>query len=119
MPLEKPAAVTSDPVTIAKWGGFDSLGEQTTYQKDMGDLKPFPQIPTLKTASGEIRQLNRQLRITDGHGVGSQVNSIPKPTRSPAPVRAGFRVHRRHSSAHPPPFGIRDWKSSCARQCTL
>ena len=33
----------------------------------MGDLKAFPQIGTLKTASAEIRQLNKQLGICDTH----------------------------------------------------
>ena len=44
---------------------LDSFGGNTAYQNDMGDLKAFPQIGTLKTASAEIRQLNRQLGITD------------------------------------------------------
>lgn len=46
---------------------LDGFGEQTAYQNDMGDLKSFPQIATLKTASAEIRQLNKQLGIADGH----------------------------------------------------
>lgn len=44
---------------------LDNFGGQTAYQNDMGDLKPFPQIGTLKTASAEIRQLNKQLGIND------------------------------------------------------
>ena len=44
---------------------LDGFGGQTAYQNDMGDLKPFPQIGTLKTASAEIRQLNKQLGIND------------------------------------------------------
>lgn len=35
------------------------------YMNDMGDLKAFPQIATLKTASAEIRALNKQLGIND------------------------------------------------------
>ena len=46
---------------------LDNFGSQTAYQNDMGDLKAFPQIGTLKTASAEIRQLNKQLGICDGH----------------------------------------------------
>ena len=46
---------------------LDGFGSQTAYQNDVGDLKPFPQIQTLKTASAEIRQLNKQLGIADGH----------------------------------------------------
>lgn len=61
MPLEKPTAVAADPVKSAKWDELDSFGEQTAYQNDMGNLKSFPQIATLKTASAEIRQLNKQL----------------------------------------------------------
>ncbi len=46
---------------------LDAFGEQTAYSNDMGDLKAFPQIGTLKTASAEIRQLNKQLGICDDH----------------------------------------------------
>ena len=46
---------------------LDSFGSQTAYRNDLGDLKSFPQIQTLKTASAEIRQLNKQLGIADGH----------------------------------------------------
>lgn len=46
---------------------LDSFGGQTAYNNDMGDLKAFPQIGTLKTASAEIRQLNKQLGICDTH----------------------------------------------------
>ena len=46
---------------------LDRFGEQTAYSNDMGDLKAFPQIGTLKTASAEIRQLNKQLGICDDH----------------------------------------------------
>lgn len=38
---------------------------QLVFQNDMGDLKPFPQIAIMGRASGEIRQLNRQLGIDD------------------------------------------------------
>ena len=44
---------------------LDNFGSQTAYQNDMGDLKAFPQIGTLKTCSAEIRQLNKQLGIMD------------------------------------------------------
>lgn len=44
---------------------LDSFGEQTAYSNKMGDIKAFPQIGTLKTASAEIRQLNKQLGICD------------------------------------------------------
>ena len=36
---------------------LDSFGGQTAYTDEVGDLRSFPQIATLKTASGEIRQL--------------------------------------------------------------
>ena len=34
---------------------LDGFGEQTAYTNALGDLKAFPQIATLKTASAEIR----------------------------------------------------------------
>lgn len=46
---------------------LDNLGEKTAYSNDVGDLKAYPQIGTLKTASAEIRQLNKQLGICDSH----------------------------------------------------
>lgn len=49
---------------------LDQFGEQTAYQNNMGDLKQFPQVGTLKTASAEIRQLNKQLGIIDNHEEG-------------------------------------------------
>lgn len=47
---------------------LDHFGGETAYTNDMGDLKAFPQISTLKTASAEIRQLNKQLGIVDTAG---------------------------------------------------
>lgn len=44
---------------------LDGFGGETAYSNDMNDLKAFPQISTLKTASAEIRQLNKQLGIID------------------------------------------------------
>lgn len=44
---------------------LDNFGGQTAYSNDVGDLKAFPQIGILKTASAEIRQLNKQLGICD------------------------------------------------------
>ena len=46
-------------------GELDKYGSKTAYTNDMGDLKAYPQITTLKTASAEIRQLNKQLGICD------------------------------------------------------
>ena len=46
---------------------LDNFGSQTAYQNDMGDLKAFPQIETLKKCSNEIRQLNKQLGTCDSH----------------------------------------------------
>ena len=40
---------------------------QVAYTNDMGDLRQLPQIATMKTASAEIRALNKQLGIADGH----------------------------------------------------
>lgn len=44
---------------------LDGFGGETAYSNDMNGLKAFPQIGTLKTASAEIRQLNKQLGIID------------------------------------------------------
>ena len=40
-------------------------GLHVAYSNDVGDIKAFPQIETLKKASAEIRQLNKQLGIAD------------------------------------------------------
>ena len=42
-------------------------GVQVAYQNDMGDIKALPQLSTMKQASAEIRALNKQLGIADGH----------------------------------------------------
>ncbi len=72
---------------------LDGFGGQTAYQNDVGDLKAFPQIGTLKTASAEIRQLNKQLGINDeaepevAHG-GASVLSIVSGKRQERRARA-------------------------------
>lgn len=38
---------------------------QLVYENNMGDIKPLPQLSTLKQASAEIRALNKQLGIND------------------------------------------------------
>ena len=40
-------------------------GVQVAYQNDVGDIKALPQLSTMKQASAEIRQLNKQLGIND------------------------------------------------------
>ena len=52
-----------DDITV---GGDDV---QVAYSNDMGDIKALPQIQTMKTASAEIRALNKQLGIVDGRDV--------------------------------------------------
>lgn len=47
---------------------LESFGVGTAYQTEAGDLKPFPQIATLKAASAEIRALNKQLGLTGDAG---------------------------------------------------
>ena len=44
---------------------IDNNGGDVAYQNDIGDLKSMPQIGTMKQASAEIRQLNKQLGILD------------------------------------------------------
>lgn len=60
-------------IADAAMGELDGFGGQTAYQNDMGDLRQFPQIGTLKTASAEIRQLNKQLGINDEADGGEAV----------------------------------------------
>ena len=43
-----------------------SDGLRVAYANDLSDIKAFPQINTIKQASAEIRQLNKQLGIYDG-----------------------------------------------------
>lgn len=45
---------------------MDEIGGQVAYENKLGDLKALPQISTMKQASAEIRQLNKQLGIADG-----------------------------------------------------
>ena len=54
---------------------LDSFGGNTAYQNDVGDLKAFPQIGTLKTASAERRQLNKQLGIVDQREPGQEATT--------------------------------------------
>ena len=44
---------------------MDAAGGQVAYSNAMDDLKPLPQISTMKQASAEIRALNKQLGIND------------------------------------------------------
>ena len=44
---------------------LEEFNNQTAYPTENGEIKAFPQIATLKTASGEIRQINKQLGICD------------------------------------------------------
>ena len=74
---------------------LDSFGGQTAYNNDMGDLKAFPQIGTLKTASAEIRQLNKQLGICDTH---EEVESGAKQT-SILSIVSGNREKRQARTA--------------------
>lgn len=72
---------------------LDGFGGQTAYSNDAGELRQFPQIQTLKTASAEIRQINRQLGISDGseaeeHHGGSNVLSIVSGRRAERRARA-------------------------------
>lgn len=43
---------------------FDD-GIHVAYANDLGDIKAFPQLSTMKQASAEIRALNKQLGIDD------------------------------------------------------
>lgn len=73
---------------------LDNFGGETAYSNDMGDLRAFPQIGTLKTASAEIRQLNKQLGIVDTAeaeveaGGGGNILSIVSGNRAERRARA-------------------------------
>ena len=69
---------------------LDCFGGQTAYENNMGDLKQFPQVGTLKTASAEIRQLNKQLGIIDDHEEGED----DRQTAGILTVFAGGRAKR-------------------------
>lgn len=47
---------------------IDDAGGRVAYQNDAGDLRSMPQIATMKQASAEIRQLNKQLGIASEAG---------------------------------------------------
>lgn len=51
---------------IEDLGSNRDEGIQVAYSNDVGDIRALPQIATMKQASAEIRQLNRQLGINDG-----------------------------------------------------
>ena len=74
---------------------LDEFGSQTAYANEMGDLKAFPQISTLKTASAEIRQLNKQLGICDTH---EEVDDV-KRTATVLSVVSGNRAKRQSRTA--------------------
>ena len=85
--LTKPESVAADDFKSAKWDEltrgrsfeqadapalallcqWHKVAQQAMDELDSfaGDLKAFPQIGALKTASAEIRQLNKQLGISD------------------------------------------------------
>ena len=73
---------------------LDGFGGQTAYTADNGDLKPFPQIQTLKTASAEIRQLNKQLGIGEAEAGGEQRHG-----GSVLDIVSGRRAARRSGAA--------------------
>lgn len=73
---------------------MDELGGQVAYSNKLDDLKALPQIATMKQASAEIRQLNRQLGISDGRegevapDVGSGVLTLVRGKRKERRARA-------------------------------
>lgn len=50
---------------------------RVAYANDLGDIKAFPQLSTMKQASAEIRALNKQLGINDE----AQADVKPKETK--------------------------------------
>lgn len=47
-------------------------GIQVAYSNKLDDVKALPQIATMKQASAEIRQLNKQLGIADGRDADAE-----------------------------------------------
>ena len=83
-------------LTIKAQTELDDFGNQTAYTNDMGDLKAFPQISTLKTASAEIRQLNKQLGICDTH---EEADDGKRATATVLSVVSGNRAKRQSRTA--------------------
>lgn len=63
---------------------------RVAYGNDLGDIKAMPQLSTMKQASAEIRQLNKQLGIQDGH----ETQSHTKPKVTKLEVIQGRRVKK-------------------------
>lgn len=76
---------------------LDGFGGQTAYGNEMGDLKQFPQIATLKTASAEIRALSKQLGVNDARREDGNAKREPRITVL-APLQDG-RAKRRAGAA--------------------
>lgn len=71
---------------------LDYDGEiRVAYQNDLGDIKAFPQLATMKQASAEIRALNKQLGIED--------EARPKKTESRVIPLDVIRENRRSKAA--------------------
>ena len=112
--IKKPPEVKADKFKSAKWNELTrgrtfppsaapvlailcqwykvmhEFGGGTVYENQVGDIKSLPQIATIKTASAEIRQLNKQLGIDDGgEAVGKQSGA------SVLTLVAGKRADRR------------------------
>ena len=70
MLVDKPASVANNPFRSAKW-------DELTAGRDFApsDAPTLSQLSTMKQASAEIRQLNKQLGIDD--------EARPEPERAP------------------------------------
>ncbi len=71
-----------------EWASF---GRQTAYQNDMGDLKSFPQIDTLKKSTDQIRQLSKQLGLCDTHETREEHGNQPATVLSIVTARRAQR----------------------------
>ncbi len=74
---------------------LESLNGQTAYTTDTGELRPFPQIATLKSASSEIRALSKQLGVT----AGGEVEEDEQDSDDTLTVVLGNRAARRARAA--------------------
>ena len=94
-----PASAASNLALLCQWHKImhqavlemDQMADgQTVYENKMGDVKALPQIATIKTASAEIRQLNKLLgtEAEEGEAGGDNVLVLVSGKRKERRARA-------------------------------
>ena len=74
---------------------LESFNGQTAYTSESGELRPFPQVATLKSASSEIRALSKQLGLT----AGGEVEEDDSESDDTLTIVLGNRAKRRARAA--------------------